>query len=284
MLIEASKDLTATQDIQTGDAAKSTTPVGTTLALIEQGLKTFTAIVKRVHRALKRELEILYGLNSRYLDPQVYFTFQDNEQAVAQQDYARNDCDVVPVSDPNMATDMQRLGRAQFLMSFLGKGLNDQEIIKRVLEAAGVADIQGLMPQGPPPPDAKLAIESDKIDLKHRELDIKEAETRSQIAVNEANAEATMLQTFLQSPQLAMAIGQFIDQRAQEQLANGQQQPVHPGNVPGMAPQPPNGGVPAIPPGPAGPPQGPMGVGPGNGPPAPDQGPPNGGVGVPGMG
>jgi hypothetical protein len=83
--------VTATQDILTGDTVQSNQPVGTTLALIEQGLKTFTAIVKRIHRALKHELGVLYRLNARYLNPQTYFTFQDVQGVVAQEDYARDD-------------------------------------------------------------------------------------------------------------------------------------------------------------------------------------------------
>jgi chaperonin GroES len=50
------KDVTATQDILGGDSGPGSLPVGTVSALIEQGLKTFTAIVKRLHRALKKEL------------------------------------------------------------------------------------------------------------------------------------------------------------------------------------------------------------------------------------
>lgn len=284
-LIASAKDVTATQDILTGDMVKSNQPVGTTLAVIEQGLKTYTAIVKRVHRAFKKELDVLFRLNARYLNPQVYFTFQDTPKAVAQQDYAEGDMDVVPVSDPSMATDMQKMGRAQFLMQFIGKGLNDQEIIRRVLEAASIPEIDKVMQGPPPPPDPKLAEAKDKIDLAHRKQDTEDAKALSEIAVNEANAQATMMQTIMASPQFADLVAQFIDQRVHEQLtgiANGAA--VHGADLSGMGQPPADQGLPGLPPGPAGPPQGPMGAGPGDGPPPPDQGAPFGGAGQPGMG
>jgi hypothetical protein len=56
MLIEAAKEISATKDILTGETNQAQQPVGTTLAMIEQGLKVYTAIIKRVHRALKAEL------------------------------------------------------------------------------------------------------------------------------------------------------------------------------------------------------------------------------------
>jgi chaperonin GroES len=51
------------KDVLTGDQQQHNVPATTTLAPIEQGLKTFTAIYKRVHLALKQELQKLYRLN-----------------------------------------------------------------------------------------------------------------------------------------------------------------------------------------------------------------------------
>jgi chaperonin GroES len=59
-LVEAGKEIAAVKDVLTGDQKASNVPATTTLALIEQGLKVFTAIYKRVHRALKSELNKLY--------------------------------------------------------------------------------------------------------------------------------------------------------------------------------------------------------------------------------
>jgi chaperonin GroES len=130
-LIDAAKGLTATQDILTGDAGKGTLPVGTVQALVEQGLKTFTAIVKRTHRAFKRELAIQYELNARYLEEEVYVTFQDEPLQVLRSDYTQGDMDVVPVSDPNMATDLQRMSQAQFVMELVGTGqINPRKAVR----------------------------------------------------------------------------------------------------------------------------------------------------------
>lgn len=180
MMVEAARDITATKDIMMGETGnKGTQPVGTTLALIEQGLKVFTAIYKRIHRALKTELGQLYRLNSIYLEEESYFDFQDRQEAIARQDYAMEGVDVIPVSDPTIVTDMQRMGRAQFMLqAFRGDpNIDQRELDRRVLEAAGVDDIDTLMPEpkpAPPPPEmiklandaardkAKLAIDADK--------------------------------------------------------------------------------------------------------------------------
>lgn len=247
-LIDAAKDVTATQDILNGDAGKGTMPVGTVSALIEQGLKTFTAIVKRLHRALKKELGILYRLNGRYLQPQEYFTFQDQQGAVAQADYQADDLDVVPVSDPNMATDMQRMTQAQFVVDLNEKlpgTLKPGLIAERALQAARVPDADQLLippPKGPPPPDPKVLLdtakEADKADIAHRKLDIEEAVSKSVIATNEATAQATQIANFMAAPEFQAAVAQFIDARVAEVISgqkfNGGSPPVHGVDVPGM--------------------------------------------------
>lgn len=291
LLLDSAKDITSTQDILSGDAGKGTLPVGTVTALIEQGLKSFTAIVKRIHRALKKELAILYHLNARYLEPQAYFTFQDVQGVIAQQDYAEGDCDVVPVSDPNMATDAQRLQRAQFVMEVGEKtgAIVPRASAKQALIAAKVPDPDELLtPDGPAPPDPKLQLEEKKAQQKDRELDQRDielsherGETDSRIELNIANAINAATDAYLKGPQFQLAVQQQLDARMmamtdQGAPDGGQPPAVQQGAPGGVAVPPGNPPLPPVPQGPAVGPDGAMGgdAGPGLAP--PDQGAPPG--------
>jgi chaperonin GroES len=72
MLIDAGKSITNVQDILTGEATAQTMQPTTLLALIEQGLKVFTSIIKRLFRSMAREFNLLYELNRRYPDEEEY--------------------------------------------------------------------------------------------------------------------------------------------------------------------------------------------------------------------
>lgn len=283
-LIDTAKDLTATQEILTGDAGKGTMPVGTVQALVEQGLKTFTAIVKRLHRAFKRELRILYELNGRYLEPEVYFEFQDVSNRVVLEDYAEGDLDIVPVSDPNMATDMQRMSQAQVTLGIAKEAGGDLRAAgMRALEAARVPNPEEIFPppQGPPPPDPKLVEVEAKAKAKDRELDIKEVATAADVASKNADTERKKLETMMMGPEVASMIEQIVADTIQRTLAmvnNGGQAPVQPQQLPGMGEPPPDAGLSGPPEGSAGPPGGPMGPGPGDGPPLAGEGAPPGGA------
>lgn len=255
MMVEAAKDITATKDILTGETQGANQAVGTTLAMIEQGLKVFSAIYKRIHRALKRELGQLYRLNSLYLTNDQYYNFHDVEGVVARAEYETGDVGVIPVSDPTVVTDMQRLGRAQFLMQFMGNPMLDQrEIMTRVLEAASIPDIKTLMPeqQGPPPPDPKAIEAMAKVENEGKRIAIEERKADADIANTLADAESKTLQSILTNPMLFELVRELV---RQEEAANG------PAPVSGMGGEPANpGGVQ----GPAGPADGafpPMGGG-----------------------
>ena len=116
MMVEAGREIANVKDILTGDNSSRNATATTTLALIEQGMKVYTSIYKRLYSALRKEYKLLFELNSRYLDEQVYFNLQDDERAVGQKDYDGDALDVVPVADPNVVTDMQRMARAQVYM------------------------------------------------------------------------------------------------------------------------------------------------------------------------
>lgn len=274
MMVEAAKDITATKDILTGETQQSNQPVGTTLAMIEQGLKVFTAIYKRIHRALKQELAQIYRLNRLYLTDEAYFNFQDVEGVVARTDYDTKDIGVIPVSDPTVVTDMQRLGRAQFLMQFIGNPLLDQRaIVERVLSAAAIPDIKTLMPepQGPPPPDPKAIEAMAKVENENKRIAIEERKADAEIANTLADAEAKTIQTILTNP----ALFELVREIVRQEEANG------PAPVRGMGGEPVNPQGLSGPEGPAIEPGAPMD---GGGAPLagiPGEGPAIGGVGQP---
>lgn len=163
LLIDAGKEISSVQDVLMGDTGGNEQTATTTLALIEQGMKTFTAIFKRVHRSLKYELAVIYDLNRRYMLPEQYFTVLDNTEAVSQRDYAVGDFDIVPISDPRMVTDMQKAGRADFLRSFIGDPFFDQmQIREMILDAANI-EKEGLLQQPPPPRDIEAEAKAMKM-------------------------------------------------------------------------------------------------------------------------
>ncbi len=158
MMVDAAKDITAVKDILTGDTDGKVQTATTTLAMIEQGLKVFTAIYKRIYRALKDEFKLLFELNARHIDEKAYFTFNDEQEVVEASDYDLGSMDICPVADPKMVTDMQRSARAQVLMQIaespaFGPLQNPQEALRRIYEAVGMEEPERLIvkQQGPSP-------------------------------------------------------------------------------------------------------------------------------------
>lgn len=167
MLLGVVKQITNATEIMTGDAGKSSMPVGTTMALVEQGLAVYTAIYMRIFRSLTREYKRIYRLNGIYLPPESYYQVLDSgeEDQVFQRDYQGDGTNVQPVSDPGASTTMQKMQKAQFLQQFINDPhFNGHEIRKRMLAAA---DIEGqdtlIVPQEQvqgPPPDPRLTAEA----------------------------------------------------------------------------------------------------------------------------
>lgn len=160
MLIQSGKDISSVQDIMVGQQSRNETAT-TTLALIEQGQKVFSAIFKRVHRGHKEEFKKLFRLNRLYLLPQDYFKFQDRVEQIYLDDYQGDETDVSPVSDPTLASDGQILARAEALLKFVGDPLVDQvEIRENFFSAIKVPNVERFIkkdqPQIPPEIQEKI--------------------------------------------------------------------------------------------------------------------------------
>ncbi len=151
MLIEAGREIASVKDVITGDAPRQQTAT-TTLAMIEQGMMVFAAAYKRIFRALKTEYKLLARINAATLSREEYNAFLDDQQDHdPAQDFGASDMDVEPVADPRTVTKMQSMAKGQLVMQLADQGLVDKgEALKRVAEAASIADVEALMPKPDP--------------------------------------------------------------------------------------------------------------------------------------
>lgn len=156
VLMSAGKEVASIQDVLAGDASIANAPPTTILALIEQGMKVYTAIHKRVYRALKSEFAKIYRLNRLYLTDNQKYRIGDEWREVTPEDY-RLGGGVEPIADPTMITDMQKLSRAQILLTFPPDDpqINHLEVKRRLLDAANIDRVDEILIP-PPPPDPQV--------------------------------------------------------------------------------------------------------------------------------
>lgn len=108
-LVDAGKEIVKTTLDEANDNAN--VPVGTTMARIEQGMVVFSAIHSRLHNSMGKLLKVLHRLNATYLsDDQV--VKETGEKMTFKADFDAPD-DVVPVSDPEIFSELQRVAQVQ---------------------------------------------------------------------------------------------------------------------------------------------------------------------------
>jgi chaperonin GroES len=186
LLNQSAKELASVAEIFVGKMPGQNTPATTTMASIEQGMKLFTAVYKRVYRSLAKEFQKIYKLNRIYLDPQVELDILD--EPIQQSDYLGNEKDVIPSADPSASSSQERTQKAQNLMQILGLGtLDPMAVTQRLLEAMEEPAPEQLMKQPqPPPPDPKaeamkmqaqldMQTAEHTMALKEKELQMKQA-------------------------------------------------------------------------------------------------------------
>ena len=245
MLIESGKEIASIKDILTGEGSSPNTPATTTLAIIEQGLKVFTAIYKRVYRSLKSELAKLYRLNQKYGDEVAQYKVGNTWKKIAKEDYVKGS-GVEPIADPTMVTDMQMMGRAAYLGQFANDPLCDpREIRQRMFEAANINDIDKILLKQPLPNPA-IAAKGMELEQKGRELDAKANLMVADISYKKAQEVLLYAQSINQLAAADKAVGDqhiaWLDQhiRIWEAQHEAATQPVGEGqSVPNEPPPPP---------------------------------------------
>lgn len=126
-------------------------PVGTTLALIEQGMTVFSAIHARLHAAMKQALAILHRLNQIYLEDEE--VVDDVGELMVKRSDFQGPMDVIPVSDPNIFSEAQRFAQVQVVAQRAQQNpLYDQrEVELLILERLKLPNAKSLLVPKPEP-------------------------------------------------------------------------------------------------------------------------------------
>lgn len=173
-LVTTGSRVAGTADIAVGEG-RADAPVGTTIALIEQATKVTDAVHKRLHTAQSTEFQMLRDLFLEY--PEDFYKFnsdRDNQWDAPKLLAALRDYNLVPRSDPNTSSNMQRVMRAQALYQMAMASparFNLDEVQKYILQTLGIRNPPKFMadPNAAPAPDPKA--QADLIAAQAQQLD-----------------------------------------------------------------------------------------------------------------
>lgn len=159
LLIDSGKEVGMLSDILNGDVAQELRPTSV-LALIEQGLSGFKAILKRLHRSLKEELKLYYDMIRDHLgDIKGFYPNSILLRDVTEKDFM-DDYAIIPVSDEYYATSIEKAKRSEFYLGLAMSGnpfVNVEEATRRAFQTLGLENYSDLLvkPQ-PAQPDPAL--------------------------------------------------------------------------------------------------------------------------------
>jgi len=159
VVVQAGQRFASIADMQVGDGNQQAA-VGTTVALLERGSRTMSAIHKRIYAALKNEFKLLSRVFKLYLPPQYPYDVVGGQRMIKQSDFDDR-VDILPVADPNIFSQTQRISLAQTELQLAMSNPqmhNLYQAYRNMYEAIGVKDVDTILvrPQPPQPKDPAL--------------------------------------------------------------------------------------------------------------------------------
>ena len=147
VVVQAGQRFASIADMQVGDGNQSAA-VGTTVALLERGSRVMSAIHKRLYASMKKEFMLLSDVFAMYLPPEYPYDVVGGQRQVKATDFDAR-IDIIPVADPNIFSQTQRIQLAQtgLQMAMSNPGMHNlYSAYKAMYEALGVKDIDALLP------------------------------------------------------------------------------------------------------------------------------------------
>jgi len=230
LLLKSGKELASVAEIFVGKMPGQNTPATTTMATIEQGMKVFTAVYKRIYRSLTKEFRKIYALNREYMNHEEYVSVLD--EPVPQSDYQGPEDDIIPGADPTAVSSQEKQAKLQSVMQIMQMGTIDPMwFTQQYLEAHEIPNADKALRQpSPPPPDPKMEALKAKaqIDQQKAQMDMQMASAKLQMEgaakEQEARMKADMLREQLKGRQMeAVLKGKAAIQDMQIKGAQAQQ-------------------------------------------------------------
>jgi len=159
VVVQAGQRFASIADMQVGDGNQQAA-VGTTVALLERGSRVMSAIHKRLYAAMKKEFTILGRVFKTYLPPEYPYDVVGGQKQIKQMDFDDR-VDILPVADPNIFSQTQRISMAQTELQLATSNPelhNQYAIYRNMYEALGVKNIDTILkkPEQPAPKDPAL--------------------------------------------------------------------------------------------------------------------------------
>ena len=159
VVVDAGQRFASIADMQVGDGNQQAA-VGTTVAMLERGSRVMSAIHKRLYAAMKKEFTILARVFKTYLPPEYPYDVVGGQNQIKQADFDDR-IDIIPVADPNIFSQTQRISIAQTEMQLATSNPelhNQYAIYRNMYEALGVKNIDAILkkPEQPAPMDPAL--------------------------------------------------------------------------------------------------------------------------------
>ena len=162
VLIESGRRFVSIADQQVSNMGNQEMPVGTTVALLERGMKVMSAIHKRLHYAQKTEFRLIARIIRDYLPPMYPYRIAGGDAMIKQADFDDR-VDVIPVSDPNIFSMAQRVTLAQTQLQLAQSNPemhNLHAAYRRMYQALEVQNIDEILPPPPQPQPTDPSIEN----------------------------------------------------------------------------------------------------------------------------
>jgi hypothetical protein len=159
IVVQAGQRFASIADMQVGDGNQNAA-VGTTMALLERGSRVMSAIHKRLYASLKNEFELLAKVFATYLPPTYPYDVVGGTREIKAADFDEK-IDILPVADPNIFSQSQRINLAQTEMQLAMSNPqmhNLYQVYRTMYEAIGVKNIDLILPppQSPTPIDPSI--------------------------------------------------------------------------------------------------------------------------------
>ena len=236
VVVDSGRRFAQVADAKIADV-NSQAPVGTTVALIEQGSKIISSIHKRLHYAQKNEFRMLAEIFAENPIPYPYFVGANIPAEIMAQDFDGR-IDVLPVSDPNIFSMSQRMSLAQTQLQLAQAAPqmhNLYEAYRRMYDALDVKNIDDILPAPQPPQPMDPATENGNA-LKGMPLQVfpdqdHEAHLKAHVLMMKSPAIQMnpqgyiMMQSHIQDHVAALAriyVQKFFEQMNEEAVMNGQ--------------------------------------------------------------